>query len=168
MSEKKEQSKEENQGKENKEVPKLEECEKRAAEYLAGWQRARADFLNYKKDEMERIGELLNYSREEMILKVLPILDNFDLAETKLPDNLAKDDHVKGLLLIRMQLKDFLNGSGLEEIKAIGEKFDVNCMEAVEQVETKDTPSGIVIDEVQKGYKINGRLLRPAKVRVSK
>lgn len=156
------------QGKENKGRPELEECEKKAAEYLAGWQRARADLLNYKKEEMERIGELINYAGQEMVLKILPILDNFDLAVTKLPDDLRKDDNVKGLLQIRMQLRDFLKGLGLEEIKTTGEKFDVNLMEAVGEIDEKDGESGTIVSEIQKGYKINGRLLRPAKVKVIK
>ena len=65
---------------------KLENAEKQAQEYLAGWQRARADFLNYKKEEMERIGEFLKYANEEFILKLLPILDNFTEAEKSIPE----------------------------------------------------------------------------------
>ncbi len=146
----------------------VEECEKQKAEFLAGWQRARADFLNYKKEEMERIGEFMNYSKEEMILKILPILDNFDLAEKKLTENLLKDENIKGLLLIKKQVLDFLKANGVEEIKSVGEKLDLNLHEAVETVEVKGKESGIIIEEIQKGYKINGRLLRPAKVRVIK
>ena len=80
---------------------KLEECQKEKDEYLAGWQRARADILNYKKEEMERIEEILKYAGEELILKILPILDNFDLIEKKLPDNLKEDVNVKGILQMR-------------------------------------------------------------------
>ncbi|MBI2038468.1 MAG: nucleotide exchange factor GrpE [Candidatus Nealsonbacteria bacterium] len=132
----------------------LEECKKQKDEYLAGWQRERADFLNYKKEEMERIGELLKYSGEEIVLNLLPILDNLDVAEKKLPDNLKNDENVKGLLMIKNQLEEFLKLQGVEEIKTAGEKFDANFMEAVEKEE-----------EERKGYKINGRLLRPAKVK---
>lgn len=147
---------------------KIEECEKLKDEYLAGWQRARADFLNYKKEEMERIGELLKYGNEEFVLKILPILDNFEIAEKKLPEDLKKDDNVKGLLMPKSQLQDFLKSQGLEEIKSIGEKFDPNFHEIVEGVEMKDKESGIIIEEIQKGYTINGRLLRPAKIKISK
>ncbi len=146
----------------------LEECEKKAAEYLAGWQRERADFLNYKKEEMERIGELIGYSREEMILRILPILDNFDVIEKKLPENLKNDNNVKGVLQIKKQLLDFLKANGVEEIKSVGEKIDLNFHEAVEQVENEDKKSGEILEEIQKGYKINGRLLRPAKVKIIK
>ena len=159
---------------------KLEECQKLKDEYLAGWQRARAELLNYKKEELERIGELIKYADIGLILKILPILDNFDLAEKNLPENLKKDENpegepsvpygasVKGFLQIKRQLEDFLKKEGVEEIKSVGEKFDPNFMEVVEEVEGTNTDSGIVIEEIQKGYKIHGRLLRPAKVRVAK
>ncbi|MDO8559048.1 MAG: nucleotide exchange factor GrpE [bacterium] len=143
-----------------------EECEKKAAEYLAGWQRARADFLNYKKEEMERIGEFLKYGTEEMISKVLPILDNFEIIESKLPENLKQDENIKGLLQIKKQLSDFLKNHGVEEIKSVGEKFDANLHEVVEEV--AGVQPGVIMSEVQKGYKINGRLLRPARVKIAK
>jgi len=147
---------------------KLEECQKLKEEYLAGWQRARAELLNYKKEEMERIGEIIKYADLGLILKILPILDNFEIAEKKLPENLKTDENVKGILQIKNQILDFLKNQGVEEIKSVGEKFDPNLHEVVEEVEAKDKEPGIVIEEIQKGYKINGRLLRPAKVKVIK
>jgi len=147
---------------------KLEECQKSKDEYLAGWQRARADLLNYKKEEMERIGDLLKYVNEGLIMKFLPILDDFETAEKKLPENLKNDENIKGILQIKTQILDFLKNQGIEEIKCLGEKFDPNFQEIVEEVETKNKESGIVIEEIQKGYKINDRLLRPAKVKVTK
>lgn len=146
----------------------LEECQKQKDEYLAGWQRARADFLNHKKGEIERIEEILKYAGEELILGILPILDNFDLAEKKLPENLKKEEDVRGLLQIRFQIQDFLKNQGVEEIESLGKKFDPNFQEAIEEVETNDKDSGLVVEEIQKGYKMNGRLLRPARVKVSK
>ena len=163
---------------------KIKELENQKSEYLAGWQRERADFLNYKKEEMERIKDFLAYANEEFILKILPILDNFELAEKKLSEDLKKDESVKGILQIKNQILDFFKSQGVEEIKSIGEKFDPNFHEVVEEVEVKDKEPGIigeedksssspfaearVIEEIQKGYKINGRLLRPAKVRITK
>ena len=146
----------------------LEECEKLKKEYLAGWQRARADLLNYQKEEMKRIGELLKYADAGLILKILPILDNFELAEKKIPENLKNNDSVKGILQIINQFQDFLKNRGVEEIKCLDEKFDPNLHEVLEEVEEKDKESGIVVEEIQKGYKINGCLLRTAKVRVTK
>jgi len=145
---------------------KLEECLKQKDEYLAGWQRARADFLNYKKEEMERITALLAYAGEELILKFLPILDNFELIEKKLSEELKKDESVKGILQIKNQILGFLKNQGVEEIKSVGEKFDPNLYEAVEVKDGQGT--GMVSEEVQKGYMINGRLLRAAKVKVAK
>jgi molecular chaperone GrpE len=147
---------------------KLEGCQKLKDEYLAGWQRERADFLNYKKGELERIGELIKYADVGLIFKILPILDNFEIAEKKLPENLKADVNVKGILQIKNQIQDFLKNQGVEEIKSVGEKFDPNFMEVVEEVEAKDKKSGIVVEETQKGYKMNGRLLRPARVKVVK
>lgn len=147
---------------------KLEECEKKTAEYLTGWQRARADFLNYKKEEMERIAELIKYAREEWILKILPIMDNFDLAEKKLPENLKNNESIKGILQIRNQIKNLLKGEGVEEIEIFGKNFDPNFHEVVEEIEDKEKEAGTIIGEAQKGYKMNGRLLRPAKVKIAK
>lgn len=151
---------------------KLEECQKLKDEYLAGWQRSRADFLNYKKEEMERIGEILKYAGEEFILKILPILDNFEIAIKEVRsmkyEEMQIEEVVRGFLQIKNQIQDFLKSQGVEEIKSIGEKFDPNFMEVIETVEKSGTDSGIVIEEIQKGYKINGRLLRPARVKISK
>jgi molecular chaperone GrpE len=170
-----------------------EEKEKKAEEYLAGWQRARADLLNYKKEEMERFEQVLKFAGEEFILKILPILDNFNLTARQnfLPENLNGqekeriDKIIQGFLQIKVQLEDFLKSQGVEEIKC-GEKFDPNFQEAVEEVEpafaeaassaevasaTKAESagkSGTILEEIQKGYLINGRVLRPAKVKVSK
>jgi molecular chaperone GrpE len=162
---------------------KLEECQKLKDEYLTGWQRERADFLNYKKGELERVGEILKYADVGLVLKILPILDNFEMAEKKLTENLKVDElrssspfadarvnaeNIKGLLQIKNQILDFLKNQGVEEIKSVGEKFDPNFQEIVEEVEKKDVESGTVLEEIQKGYKINGKLLRPAKVKVAK
>ena len=147
---------------------KLEECQKNKDEYLCGWQRERADFLNYKKEQMERISELMKYANQELILKLLPILDNFELVEKNLSEKLRNDITIKGILQIKSQIKNFLKNQGIEEIECLREKFDPNFEEVVEEIEKKDIESGIVIEEVQKGYKIYGKLLRPAKVKVSK
>lgn len=147
---------------------KLEECEKQKCEYLSCWQRERADFLNHKREEMERVGELLKYANEGFILKILTILDNFEIIEKKLPGNIKKDENVKGLLMVKDQVLDFLKSQSVEEIKSIGEKFNPNFHEAVGEVEMKDKGKGIIIEEIQKGYKINSRLLRPTKVKIVK
>ena len=178
---------------------KLEECQKLKDEYLAGWQRERADFLNYKKEEIERMGEMIKYVDVGIILNFLPILDNLEISDKKLSENLkvdelrssspfadarvgkedksssspfaaarVNDENVKGLLQIKTQIKDFLKNQGVEEIECLGKKFDPNSQEIVGEMEVKDKEPGTVIETIQKGYTINGRLLRPAKVKVVK
>ncbi|MCH8741836.1 nucleotide exchange factor GrpE [Patescibacteria group bacterium] len=158
----------------------FKESEKQKDEYLAGWQRSRADFLNYKKEEAERIGEILKYATTDFIFEILPILASFEKAEKEIrsmktsvssvePYEETKiEDLMKGFLQIKTQLQNFLKNHGLEEIKSLGEKFDPNFHEIIEEVETKNKESGIIIEEIQKGYKIKNRLLRPAKVKISK
>jgi len=147
---------------------KLEECQKLKYEYLAGWQRERADFLNYKKELKNTIDTIVIFENMAIALKILPILDNLEIAEKKLPDNLKNDENVRGILQIKSQLKALLKNMGVEEIKSVGEKFDPQLHEVVEEIEAKDKVPGTIIEEIQKGYKINGRLLRPTKVKVVK
>jgi molecular chaperone GrpE len=147
---------------------KLDETEKLKNEYLAGWQRARADLINYKKEEMERIRSFIKIAQEGLILEFLPILDNFDIAEKKIPNDLKENENVKGLLQIKQQILDFLKKKGVEEIKSVGEKFNPAYHEVVGEVDTDQFETGTIVEEVQKGYKIEGRVLRPAKVKVAK
>jgi len=147
---------------------KIEEIEKQKKEYLSGWQRERADFLNYKKQELEKIGELIKYANLGFILKLLPVLDNFDAAEKKISKKAKENKDVKGLFQIQSQIKDILKNQKIEEIKSLGKKFDPSIHETVEMVEMKGKESGTVIEEIQKGYTINGQILRPSKVKVIK
>ncbi len=146
---------------------KLKECQKQKDEYLAGWQRSRADFLNYKKEEMERISQLLKYANEELILKILPVLDNFEKAEKEIPQD-KKDKYLEGLSQIKKQLEDCLKSQRVETIKSLNEKFNPNFHEVVQELEVKDKESGIIIEEVKKGYILNGKVIRPAKVKINK
>ncbi|MCK5044296.1 nucleotide exchange factor GrpE [Candidatus Parcubacteria bacterium] len=152
--------------KKEKKQDKLKECEKQRDEYLAGWQRAKADFMNYKKEESARINEILKYKQEEMVLNDLLILDNFALAEKIMPEDLKKDPNVDGLLKIKIQLKNYLKSQGLEEITALNSQFDPNFCEVIEEVKAEEE-SGTVVEEVQKGYILDGKVIRPAKVKVS-
>ena len=144
----------------------LEEARIKCEEYLNGWKRERADFLNYKKEEMERIGNLAKYANEELILNLLPVLDNIDLAEIHLKD--------EGISQIKKQFLDLFKKEGIESIEILrpgsGQtiKFDANTMEAVEEVKNDGVEPGVVVEEVQKGYTIHDKLIRPAKVRISK
>ncbi|MFA5355178.1 MAG: nucleotide exchange factor GrpE [Candidatus Paceibacterota bacterium] len=145
----------------------LQECQKERDEYLAGWQRAKADFINHKREELERMQEIIKFAEEEMILKFLSIVDDFDLAEKHLTDQEKEDEKIKGILQIKRRIRELLKNSSVEEIKALGEKFDPSLHEAVELVESDKEP-GIIIEELQKGYLMAGKVVRPSKAKVSK
>ncbi|MCX6721628.1 MAG: nucleotide exchange factor GrpE [Candidatus Staskawiczbacteria bacterium] len=151
-----------------------EELKKKSEEYLNGWKRERADFLNYKKSEMERIGELAKYANEELILKIIPILDNLCLASQHIKDLPAKAG--EGVIQIQKQLEDFLSKEGIASIEVVGKPFDANTMESVGTSEAKpafvkdfgEAKEGIVVEEVQGGYTMHGKIIRVAKVKINK
>ena len=144
----------------------LEECKKQAEENLKGWQRAKADFVNYKKDQEKYLDEFRKYASEDMITKLLPTIDNFELAVKHLPEDLKDTDWAKGIICIKNQFDNFLKEAGVEEIKSVGEKFDPNLFESVGEEES-DQEEGIIITEVQKGYKMFGKVVRVGKVKVT-
>ena len=144
----------------------LEELTKQKDEYLAGWQRARADFINYKKEEMERIRGLNEDSQAGFLLKLLPLLDTVEYAERVVPPEMKEDKNVQGFLQIGNQLREFLKSQGVQELKAEQEKFSPEFHEAVGEVE--GAKQGTVAEVVEKGYLLRGKLLRPAKVKVIK
>ena len=146
---------------------KLKAAEKAAEENLAGWQRTKADFLNYKKDQEKMLGEFRKYAGEEMIMNLLPTVDSFELATKHLPPELNDSDWVKGILCIKGMFESFLRDAGVSEMKAVGEKFDPNIFDAVGEQES-DEEEDTVISEVQKGYRMGEKVIRPAKVIVSK
>ena len=151
--------------KKNKKLKKeLEECSSQKKEYLDGWQRAKADHLNYKKDEGKRFEDLAQFVAHGLIKDLLPVLDSFDLA---VGHGMAREVE-KGVLLIRSQLEEVLKQRGLEVIKiAAGESFNPERHESMGEIESEN-PVGTIAEEVQKGYFLRGKVLRPARVRLSK
>ena len=145
----------------------IEQCCKKRDEYLAGWQRARADFLNYKKEEIDRVGKLMFFAQANVILGILPVLDSFETAEKKLSDDVKKDANTQGLLKAKQELLNFFKIIKVEEIQTKNKKFDPNFAEAVEQVEAKDKETGTIVEELQKGYTLQGQVIRPAKVKTA-
>jgi len=142
----------------------LAQCEKEKQEYLAGWQRAKADHINYRKDEAKRFEDMARFVTAGLIQDVLPVLDSFDLALS----HGASSEIEKGILLIKSQLGDILKKRGLEEIKiSPGEQFDPEKHESVGEIESEH-PAGTIAEEVQKGYYFQGRVLRPTRVRLVK
>lgn len=130
--------------------------------------RIHAEFENAKKRlEKEKV-DFLTYAHEEFIVEFLPILDSLEIAERHVKE--AKDFKAvqEGVNMIQDQIQRFLKDMGVERVKTIGEKFDPHVHEALEVEESNDKPEGIIVAELKPGYRLNGRLLRPASVKITK
>lgn len=144
---------------------KLAKCQAERDEYLNGWKRAKADLINYQKDEAKRFEELLKFGNADLIKDVIPVLDNFDLALSVLE---REGKAEKGIYMIRTQLEDVLRKRGLEKITVtVGSQFDPNFHEALGEIESSE-PAGTVALIIENGYILNGRVARPARVKISK
>ena len=143
----------------------LKKCQHEKNDYLAGWQRAQADFINYKKRQEERLVNWQKHVIGELIKEILPVLDSLDIAIKHMADKHDKE-HLHGVGKIRKQFFDILNKHGLQEIKTVGEKFNPEFHEAIELIEVREEEQ--ILEEVQKGYLLDGKVLRIAKVKVSK
>lgn len=153
--------------KQDKTESKILELEEKITELTAGWQRTQADFLNYKKQCAEDRANIIVSASSEIIYDLLPVLDHFQLAAKHLPDDLKDNDWAIGIQHIEKQLETILTENGLERIPSLDVEFDPNIHEAVEEVESEN-PDGIVVEEILSGYKYNGKVIRPAKVKVAR
>lgn len=141
----------------------LAEEKAKAEEHLASWQRAQADFINYKRRVEQERNEATKFANAMLILNLLPVMDDMERALENVPTSLAGLTWVEGIKLISRKLQAVLEGHGLTEIEALGQPFDPNLHEAVLYGEGEE---GMVIDELQKGYKLHERVLRPTMVKV--
>ena len=152
---------------ENPEIESLKEqitkLEKEKEEYLNGWRRAKADYMNLQKDEVKRMEEIIKFANLELIKELLLVLDSFELSIIATKDPEAK----KGIEIIYSQLEKILNKQGLEKIKALGEKVDPALHEAMLQEES-DKESGTILEEMVRGWKLNEKVIRPTKVKIAK
>jgi len=139
----------------------LAEEKAKAEGYLANWQRAQADFINYKRRSEQEQEEVIKFANASLMLTLLPILDDLERAFTSVPPHLARLTWVDGIRLIERKLQACLEAQGLSPIKAVGEPFDPRFHEAAIHGKGKE---GIVIEELQKGYKLHDRVIRPAMV----
>ena len=145
----------------------LEEYQQKAEEYLNNWKRAAADFENYRKRRDKENKELVQFAQEITVVKILPILESLEQALRNAPQYERFQSWADGVLKIVQQLEKTLLEMGVEKIKTVGEKFNFELHEAVEMVESGGE-SGAIIEEVQSGYKLNNKVIRPAKVKVAK
>lgn len=148
---------------------KLEQIKKERDEYLDGWKRAKADLMNYKKEDAVRAENLMRYANEDMMYELIAVLDNFDMSLAVME---KQGNAEKGVYMMRAQLYDILRCRGLERIKVdIGKPLDPAVAEAVAEIDVPaggESPPGAVIEEIEAGYKLFDKVIRPARVKVSK
>lgn len=151
----------------------LEDLQNRAAKADENWERllrTTADFDNFKKRAQREKQDAARYANESLVGKLIPILDNFEMALSVAQANQSGtvESLTSGVAMIQQQLKSALVDAGVEEVDAAGKPFDPNLHEAVSQQESLDVPEGQVLQQLRKGYKLRDRLLRPATVIVAK
>jgi molecular chaperone GrpE len=143
----------------------LKKCEQEKKEYLEGWQRAKADFVNYKRDEAARLTTAIQFASEDLFMELIAVLDSFDLGIAAMEKQGGVE---KGVYMIRTQLEDALRRRGLERIAvSAGEPFNPSVAEAVAESESERAP-GCIVEEIERGYTLHGKVLRPARVKISK
>jgi len=143
----------------------LAEEKEKSEKYLANWQRAQADFINYKRRNEQERAEVVNYANSTLILNMLPVLDDLERALAGVPDELARSPWLDGIKHIYRKLQAVLEAQGISVIEAEGKDFDPNFHEAVMAVEGEE---GKVVEEISKGYKLRDRVIRPTKVKVGR
>jgi len=157
----------------SKKQKEFEKLKKEKGEYLKGWQKERADFINYKKNEKERFKEVVRFSNERIIKSLIAVLDGFDLAiESFLKqkkDKKENEHYLKGIYLIKSQLEDILDKEGIEKIKVkLGDSLNPAFHEVVAVTEDKKFSPDTITEILEKGYILNGKVIRPCRVIVAK
>ena len=130
--------------------------------------RLKADFENTKKRLERDKQDAIRYANEKLLEEALPIMDDLDRAVASLNEGHDPAMIAKGLKLAQEKLHQVLERHGVTPVKALGEVFDPNVHEALGEVEAPDQKEGAVVDEIQRGYLLNGRLIRPSRVRIAK
>ncbi len=142
----------------------LLKCEEQAQEYLNGWKRTQADFINYKNEESKRIESIAKYGNETTIKDVLSVLDSFDLIMKSIPEvvTLGCVDWLKGLETTVRQFDEFLTKHGVTRIEVKEDSFNPAYHEAVETLDGDQNS----IQEVRTGYMMKDRVIRPSRVKI--
>ena len=143
----------------------LGEERERAAGYLASWQRCQADWVNYKQRAEQERSNVVEFANSALICNLLPIMDDMERAFASIPAELEESNWTEGIRLIYNKLKTSLEAQGLTEIPTRGEPFDPRLHEAIMQ---RDGKEGIIIEELQKGYRFKEKVIRPSIVTVGR
>lgn len=149
----------------SKQESEVERLKSENAGYLDRLARLQAEFDNFRKRNQREQQDFRDYALADALKQVLPLLDSLDRALKT--ENASTDDFRSGVELIDRQFHDVLTKLGVEPISAVGQAFDPNLHQAVHMVESDSVPDNHVVDELQRGYRIKNRLLRPAMVRVA-
>jgi molecular chaperone GrpE len=144
----------------------LQATRDKSEEHLYNWQRSAADFANYKRRTDEERATVTQFGNALLIGKLLGVLDDFDRALENVPPE-AHDAWIEGVKLVERKLRGVLESEGVSAIEALGRPFDPNLHEAVAHEATAEHPDNEVIGEVQRGYKLHDRVIRPSLVRVA-
>jgi len=129
--------------------------------------RVQAEFDNFKKRSQKEKEARLKYKSQDIVNELLPAIDNFERAlQVEVTD--ATASLIEGITMVYNQLKEALKSQGVEEIEAVGKEFDPNLHHGVMQVEEEEFESNIIVEELQKGYILKDRVIRPAMVKVNK
>jgi molecular chaperone GrpE len=144
----------------------LDTAREQAEENLRSWQRTAADFSNYKRRTDEERASVAQFSTALLINRLLAVLDDFDRAIENVPAE-AHEAWVEGVRLVDRKLRSVLDNEGVTPIEVVGQPFDPNVAEAVVHEETTEYPDNQVIGELQRGYRLHDRVIRPALVRVA-
>lgn len=137
-------------------------------DYRDRWLRARADFANYKRRNEQEQQELIKFGTAALIAQLLPVLDDFERAMVTIPLDLLGFSWLQGVRLIQRKLEAILEQQGMKAMEVVGKPFDPISHEAVLYEESEKYEDGQVIAELQKGYTLHDRILRPALVKVAK
>lgn len=147
--------------------PTQVDLEQKAGEYLAGWQRAQADYKNLQRDTAKRVSDITKYANEDLLTQLLPIVDYFTYAFKGVPDVERNSSWLKGVEHIQTNFIRVLEDNGVNRIKTVGEMFDASMHESLETVEGTGKEHGTIIEEVAPGFTLNGKVIRSAKVKIA-
>lgn len=140
---------------------------KQTQEYLEGWQRAQADYANFKRRAEEDIIKTAKFASENLIKKILPVLDNFQRAFNHMPAGQTDSEWIKGIKQVGAQLENVLKEEGLEKIDCIGKDFNPEEAEAIGFDQNQKFKEDQVSEIIQEGYKLKDKIIRPAKVKIA-
>src|SRR3989440_3586116 len=146
--------------------PELQAARDEAQANFARYQRLAADFENYKRRTRQELADRTQYANEELLRKLLPILDNLRRALDHAPEGIDRN-WFDGLRMVVRQFEDTLQAQGVSPISAVGEKFDPSQHEAIAREETDEHEEGTIVEEMQPGYRLHERVLRPTLVKVA-